>query len=72
VVELETTEATITIHVGALDPDDESYVVGSSVSPYYVRVASYSLQDLVEKDREGFLQLPPTPTPEQEADSSSG
>jgi hypothetical protein len=72
VVELETTEATITIHVGVLDPDDESYVVGSSVSPYYVRVASYSLQDLVEKDREGFLQLPPTPTPEQEADSSSG
>ena len=72
IVELETAEATITIHVGALDPEGESYVVSSSQSPYYVQVASYSVQDLVEKDREGFLQLPPTPTPEQETDSSSG
>lgn len=71
-VELETAEDTITIHVGALDREDESYVVSSSVSPHYVQVASYSVQDLVEKDREGFLQLPPTPTPEEEADSSSG
>jgi hypothetical protein len=72
VVELETAEATITIHVGALDPEDETYVVGSSESPYYVQVAQYSVQDLVQKDREGFLQLPPTPTPEQETDASSG
>ncbi|HJX37961.1 MAG TPA: DUF4340 domain-containing protein [Anaerolineae bacterium] len=70
VVHLETADTTITIRLGALDPEDESYVVISSESPYYVRVASYSLQDLVEKTRDGFLQLPPTPTPQEEPGST--
>ena len=64
VVTLETDDKTITLHVGAQDPDDNSYVVISSESPYYVRVSEYSVKDLVEKTRDDFLQEPPTPTPE--------
>ncbi|NIO71411.1 MAG: DUF4340 domain-containing protein [Anaerolineae bacterium] len=64
VVTLETEDKTITLRVGAKDPDDNSYVVISSESPYYVRVSGYSLNNLVENTRDDFLQAPPTPTPE--------
>jgi hypothetical protein len=55
-----------TLHVGAQDPEDNSYVVISSESPYYVRVSEFAVQSLVENAREDFLELPPTPeaTPE--------
>jgi len=56
-------EKTYTLTVGARDPADNSYVVKSSESLYYVKVAEYSVKDLVEKTRDGFLQLPPTPAP---------
>lgn len=69
VVRLEIADRAVTIQVGAQDPEDESYVVISSESSYYVRVASYAVQDLVEKTRDGFLQQPPTPTPEEETGS---
>jgi hypothetical protein len=55
-------EKTYTLTVGAQDAQDNSYVVKSSESPYYVRVAEYSVKELVEKKREDFL-LVPTPTP---------
>jgi hypothetical protein len=64
VVTLEAGDKTITLRVGAKGPADNSYVVTSSESPYYVRVYEYSVKDLVEKTREDFLQAPPTPTPE--------
>jgi len=64
VVTLETGAKVITLRVGAQDPADNSYVVISSESPYYVRVSEYSVQILVERTRDDFLQLPPTPTPE--------
>jgi len=64
VVTLEAGDKTITLRVGAKDPDANSYVVISSQSPYYVRVSGYSLNNLVENTRDDFLQLPPTPTPE--------
>jgi len=70
IVRLETANTTVTIQVGAQNPEDESYVINSSESPYYVEVASYSVQDLVEKTRDGFLELPPTPTPEEETGST--
>ncbi len=55
-------EKTYTLRVGnAKDPADNSYVVKSSESPYYVRAAEFSVKDLVERKREGFLQTPPTP-----------
>ena len=63
VVTLETADESVTLRVGAQDPEDESYVVISSESDYYVRVSRYSVQDLVEKTREGFLEQPATPTP---------
>jgi hypothetical protein len=70
VVTLETADKTITLHVGAQDPADNSYVVTSSESPYYVRVSEFSVKDLVEKTRDDFLQVPPTPTPEGDTDAS--
>ena len=64
VVMLEAGDKTITLRVGAKDPDKNSYVVISSESPYYVRVSGYSLNNLVENTGDDFLQEPPTPTPE--------
>jgi hypothetical protein len=55
---------TYTLRVGAQSDEDNSYVVSSSESPYYVRVSSYTVKDFVEKTQEDFFELPPTPTPE--------
>jgi hypothetical protein len=55
---------THTLRVGATSDEDNSYVVISSESPYYVRMSDYTVKDFVEKVREDFLKLPPTPTPE--------
>jgi len=67
VVTLQSEEKTITLYVGVKHPQDNSYVVKSSESPYYVRVNEFSVKNLVETARDDFLQLPPTPTPEQPA-----
>ena len=74
-VTLETDGQTVTLLVGAEDPDDNSYVVKVSESPYYVRVNDYTVRPLVEDTRDDFVQQPtPTPeaepTPEGEADTS--
>jgi hypothetical protein len=64
----DTGDHTYTLTVGAQDPDDTSYVVISSESPYYVRVSGYSVQNMVENGRDDFLVQPtPTPTPEPES-----
>lgn len=60
-VTLEMDEKTVTVRVGAKDPDDASYIVKSSESDYYVVVAETSVRALVENDREAFLEEPPTP-----------
>jgi hypothetical protein len=65
VVTIETDSESVTLRVGAKDPDDNSYVIDSSKSVYYVRTSEFNVRDLVEKKREDFIQLPPTPTPEQ-------
>lgn len=57
-------DRTYTLWVGAQDPEDNSYVVRSSESPYYVRVSEYSVQDLVNDTRDDLMEVPPTPTPE--------
>ncbi|MBN1890561.1 MAG: DUF4340 domain-containing protein [Thermoflexales bacterium] len=54
-----------TLRVGARDEVDSTYTAISSESEYYVRVASYSVQDFVEQGHDYFLKLPPTPTPAQ-------
>jgi hypothetical protein len=69
VATIETADKTITVWVGAQDPDDNSYVVHSSESPYYVRVSEYGVQSLVENARADFIEVPPTPTPEGDADA---
>ena len=59
-------DKTITLQVGAKFLEDNSYVVKSSESPYYVRVSEFAVKDLVEKTRDGFIKPPPTPTPPAE------
>jgi hypothetical protein len=54
---------TVTLRIGAKDSTDNSYSVISSESSYYVRVANFSVEDLVTKTRDGFLKPKPTPTP---------
>jgi hypothetical protein len=58
---------TYTLRVGAKDPDDNTYVLISSESPYYVRVGEYAVTNFVNNVRDDFLVLPPTPTPTPEA-----
>lgn len=61
-ISIETPEGTQTIVVGA--EDEGGYVAKSSESPYYVRVAEYTVKPVVENAREDFLLEPePTPTP---------
>lgn len=62
-VTIQTSTETITLTVGAQDPQDKSYVVIGSHSPFYVRVTEAVARDLVEKGRDYFLQPLPTPTP---------
>jgi hypothetical protein len=69
VATLETDASTITLRVGAKDPGDNSYVVISSESPYYVRVSEFGVRNLVDNARDNFLDLPPTPTPEGSTDT---
>jgi hypothetical protein len=57
---LETAQGSKTWYVGA-QLDDGSYVLKSSDSPYYVRVAEYTATELVEKTQEDLLELPATP-----------
>ena len=60
------TAKTITLSVGAKDPKDNSYVVFSSESPYYVRVAQFTVEGLVAKKRDDFMATP-TPAPAVQA-----
>jgi hypothetical protein len=70
-ITLETSDDTITIVVGVLDADSDSYVVKASTSPYYVRVAKWNLDNLVNYSRDDLLEATPEPLPEEEADAPS-
>jgi hypothetical protein len=65
VVTLKQEGETITMSLGAQDPEDNTYVANVSTSPYYVRVNDYYARPLVENTRDNFIQPPPTPTPEE-------
>jgi hypothetical protein len=54
---------TAVLYVGARRDTDGAYVVKSAASPYYVRVAEYAVQDLVETSREDAIEVPETPAP---------
>jgi len=61
---------TYSLRVGAKSEEDNSYVVISSESSYYIRVSEYTVKDFVERRREDFLELPPTPEPTPETSST--
>ncbi len=58
-----------TLRIGAQDEDSQDYLVKSTDSEYYVWIAQFTGNDLIEKTREDFL-LPP-PTPENETSQSA-
>jgi hypothetical protein len=70
-VTLRTADKTITILIGAQSAEDNSYVVKSSESPYYVRVSEYSAKGLLEKTPDDFI-VAPTPVPEEAAPTPEG
>ncbi len=53
------------LRVGAQDPEDNSYVVASSDSEYYVRVREFVVQNLVEYGQQDLIAPPPTEVPEE-------
>lgn len=56
--------STYTLTVGAKAESDNTYVLISSESSYYVRVSEYTARDFVEWTQEDFYVKPPTPTPQ--------
>ena len=65
VVSIETASGTHTLVVGAQDEESGGYVVKYSESPYYVRVAEYTVTAMVDNAREDFIQeSQPEATPE--------
>jgi Domain of unknown function (DUF4340) len=54
---------TTVLTIGAQGGEDNAYAAKSSASPYYVRMAEYAAGDWVDKTRDDFLTLPPTPEP---------
>ena len=64
VVTLDTADKSYVLRVGSRDPEDGTYVVISSESPYYVRVGEYVATNLVEQTRADLLQVPATLTPQ--------
>lgn len=64
VVTLQKGEEIITLHIGAQDTSDNTYVMKSSTSPYYVRVGDYMVKPLVEYGRRDLFPPEVTPTPQ--------
>jgi hypothetical protein len=65
-ITLTTADQTYTLRVGAKD-ENNNYVLSSSESPYYVRVAEYTANNFIEKSRDDFLEGTPTPAVESES-----
>lgn len=58
-ITLETAEETYTLRIGAQNEEDDSYILASSDSPYYVRIAGFTGNNFVDKTRDDFLEAPP-------------
>jgi hypothetical protein len=67
---LKTADKTYVLKVGAKNEEDNSYVLSSSESPYFVRVAQFTGDAFVTPTRDSFLEPPPTAEPEGAGDSS--
>ena len=59
---LRTRDKVITLRVGSQDPSDNSFVVRSTESTYFVRVSEYTVKDLVDSTYQDLLQSESTPT----------
>jgi len=59
-VTLTTEDGTKTLLVGVKNLSDNTYVLKSSASPYYVSAAEYNIQTMVEDGRDAFLTPPET------------
>jgi hypothetical protein len=68
-VKLEMGEEVVFVRVGTQHAETNDYIVKASSEPYYVTVSQYGVNNLVENAREDFLQLPPTPEPEESTDA---
>lgn len=69
---LQTENETYLLKVGRQDSADGSYVFSASNSPYFVRVAQFTGDHLVNKSRDDFLVAPPAPeTDESDTPTSS-
>ena len=65
-VTVKTADSSYTVSIGAKNSVDNSYYVKASTSDYYVSVAEYGVNSLVENTRADFMQVPegtegPTP-----------
>ena len=63
-------DETFILKVGAQDPDDNSYYFNASNSPYFVQVSEFTGNNFVNKTRDDFLEIPPTPEAETESSES--
>lgn len=60
-----------TLLVGTQDPEDDGFFVKWSRSDYFVKVAAFNVDNMVNKVREEFLQEPPTPDPNAPLDEGT-
>jgi hypothetical protein len=63
-------EKTHILRVGESPEGETGRVVKSATSPYYVLVAPYSVNDMVERGLQDYIKPPPTPTPETPAEAT--
>jgi hypothetical protein len=66
-ITLTTAEGEQNLIIGAKDLSDNSYVVKSSASPYFVKVAEYNITSMVEDGRDAFI-VQPEPEAESETE----
>lgn len=52
---------TTTLVVGQQNPETQNYVVKSSASDYYVEVAAFGVENILNRSRTDYLMQPPTP-----------
>lgn len=59
----ETESPSVTLTIGAKDEKNNSYVIKSSTSEYYMKVDGYFVDDYVNRKKDDFIKAEPTPTP---------
>ena len=57
----------LVLTIGAIDEQEDAYVVKSSESPYYVLMKEFVVRELVENGNKDLLEPPPEETPEPAA-----